>query len=414
LDPLIFSAIVISLLSVVSAAQTSGTCECDQQCPKTRELVTTIWGGVVTILVLSFDFCSAIKPEVTEAGSSTSEKVKIWCVLLIVPILSPVLMLSAIIRSAACSYDTRRRMPGLTVKSFLSPWTKVPAKIVYGCPVVITVPAVISIPLNFIDTRLAGPTTPNLSGAVVIGLGPKEAQDTKNVFLGEKGVEVLLQTENVLPPYDQLRVLQGSSGLATIISAVQSVGYICGVVVRSVQGLPVSPIEVVALTLSIQIFIKALLHNFVSLCHRPLHLHLTHDQAQTFADRCENYTADADHKSWVMGPFVVIVVLVSGVVIYYIIHMWHTTRRIMVVPIMLALVGLYLQLYPAWLTISEGHQSETMLDCAFRMVFLMFISALVHAMSYILSLVVTIRYWKADRLDAKTSSILAHIFPYIG
>ena len=58
LDPLIFSAIVvISLLSVVSAAQTSGTCEC----PKTRELVTTVWGGAVTILVLSFDTWSTVK-----------------------------------------------------------------------------------------------------------------------------------------------------------------------------------------------------------------------------------------------------------------------------------------------------------------------------------------------------------------
>ena len=62
LDRLILSAIVINLLSVVSAAaQTSGTCECDQQCPKTRELVTTVWGGAVTILVLSFDTWSTVK-----------------------------------------------------------------------------------------------------------------------------------------------------------------------------------------------------------------------------------------------------------------------------------------------------------------------------------------------------------------
>jgi hypothetical protein len=61
LDPLILSAIVMSLLSVVSAAQTSGTYEWDQQCPQTRELVTTVWGGAVTILVLSLDIWSAVK-----------------------------------------------------------------------------------------------------------------------------------------------------------------------------------------------------------------------------------------------------------------------------------------------------------------------------------------------------------------
>ena len=70
----------------------------------------------------------------------------------------------------------------------------------------------------------------------------------------------------ILPPYEQLKVLQGSSGLATVISAVQCMGYIYGVLVRTIEGLLVSPIEVVAVTLSIQILIKALLHNIVSLC----------------------------------------------------------------------------------------------------------------------------------------------------
>jgi hypothetical protein len=104
----------------------------------------------------------------------------------------------------------------------------------------------------------------------VIGCGPEKARKTRVVCFSNEGKKVLLQINNVLPPYDQLRVLQGSSGMATIISAVQSVGYIYGVVVRTVQGLPVSPIEVVALTLSIQILIKALQHNFVRTCHRPL------------------------------------------------------------------------------------------------------------------------------------------------
>ena len=70
------------------------------------------------------------------------------------------------------------------------------------------------------------------------------------------------------------KVLQGNYGFATVISDVQSMGYIYGVVVRTIQGLPVSPIEVVALMLSLLILIKALLHNIVSRCHRPLHVYL--------------------------------------------------------------------------------------------------------------------------------------------
>jgi hypothetical protein len=404
LDPMIFSAIVMSLLSVVSAAQTSGTCECDQQCPQTRELVTTVWGGAVTILVLSLDAWSAWKTEYLDAHVSTSEKVVLRCLLVMGPVLNPLIVLSTIIEFAAWRYYTRRIMPGFTVLSLLSPWTKDPAKIVHGCQVVITLPTVISIRENFIKSDM-----PSLSEAVVIGRGPEQARETTNVCLHERGIEVLLQM-GILPPYDELRVLQGSSGMATIISAVQSVGYIYGVVVRTVQGLPVSPIEVVALTLSIQILIKALLHNFVSTCNRPLHVYFTHNQAQAFADQCKNYTLHEDPESRAVGPFVVIGVLVSGVVIYYIIHMWHTTRKIMVVPIMLTLVGLYLQLIGGWLsfvTKMEGVSKHVV-------VWSILMSGMVNATSYIFALVVTIKYWKADRLDAKTSSMLAHIFPYIG
>jgi hypothetical protein len=129
---------------------------------------------------------------------------------------------------------------------------KYPAKILCGCQVVITVPRVIpenSIPENFTDSDM-----PRLDDALVTGRGQEESREIRNICLSDKGKEVLLQM-GILPPYDQLRVLQGSSGLATIISAAQSGGYIYGVVVRTVQGLPVSPIEVVALTLSIQILI---------------------------------------------------------------------------------------------------------------------------------------------------------------
>ena len=292
-------------------------------------------------------------------------------------------------------------MRGFRVLSLLSPWTKDPAKIVCSCQVVISVPAtMISIPEKFTESSL-----PSLSEAVVIGSGLEaESRDTRNICLGDMGKEVLLQM-GILPPYDRLRVLQGSSGWATIISAVQSVGYIYGVVVRTVQGLPVSPIEVVALTLSIQILIKALLHNFMSICHRPLHVYLTHDQAQTFVNQCENYTAHVHPGRRAVGPFVVIVMLVSGVAIYYIIHLWQTTRRIMVVPIILTLVGLNLQLVTIWAYTNT---------CIFVMSCTLTMCGMVNSTSYIFALVVTIKYWEVDRLNAKASSTIAQILPYIG
>ena len=394
LDRLILSAIMLSLWSNVSAAQTSGTFECDQECPKTRELVTTVWGGVVTLFVLSFDSWGTLKALMV---NDETDKILEWITLLIWTILNPVAMLFRLVECAAWSYHMRRRMPGFTVLSLLLPWTKHPAKILCGCQDVIIVPTLISIPCNFIEPDLL--VVP--SEAVVIGRGQEESRETRNISLNFHGIGVLLQMD-ALPPYDQLKVLQGNFGLATVISTVQSMGYIYGVVVRTIQGLPVSPIEVVALMLSILILIKALLHNLVSTCHRPLHVYLTDEQAQTFVETCEKYTTLEVPKRQIVGPMVVIVLLISSVVIYYIVHMWQTTRIIMVVPIMLSLVGFYLQLRGFIQRGKEGY------------VIIIIMSVIKNAMSYILALVVTIEYWKVDRLNAKTSSMLAQILPYIG
>ena len=183
-------------------------------------------------------------------------------------------------------------------------------------------------------------------------------------------------------------------------------GYIYGVVFRTIQGLSVSPIEVVALTLSIRILIKALLHNIVSTCHRSLHVYLTDEDALTFVGKCAEYkTDDGIPESHVVGPPVVMVLLVSSVMIYYIIHMWQTTRRIMVVPIMLTLVGLHLQVWGYKVLWSHNFNAGSVI---------LPMCAMVNATSYILALVVTIKYWEVDRLNVKTSRMLARIFPYIG
>ena len=129
----------------------------------------------MTILVLSFDIWSAVKL-FNENHASTSVKVFLGFLALISFVLYLLVVLLIIIRSASWRYYTKRS--GITVLS-LSPWTKDPAKIVYGCQVVITVPTTISIPENF--TRQ---TMPNLSEAVVIGRGPNEAREiTENVCL---------------------------------------------------------------------------------------------------------------------------------------------------------------------------------------------------------------------------------------
>jgi hypothetical protein len=84
--------------------------------------------------------------------------------------------------------------------------------------------------------------------------------------------------------------------------------------------------------------------------------------------------------------------------------MWHTTSKIIVVPILLTLVGLCLGLLITFL-------DNTDVNLKFSIATM---SAMINVTSYVFALVVTSKYWQVDRLNAKTSSILAQIFPYIG
>ena len=76
----------------------------------------------------------------------------------------------------------------------------------------------------------------------------------------------------------------------------------------------------------------------------------------------------------------------------------------MVVPIMLTLVGFFLQLWANIIWTDNANASIAILTMC----------GMVNATSYIFALVVTIENWKVDRLNANTSSMLARIFPYIG
>lgn len=173
-DTLVFLSTVISLLSIVSASQTSGTCDCDQYCPKTRELVTTVWGGAVTLFVLSLDSLVVAKIIVND------DEVWIFCSPLV--ILCPFFYIFRLVHWAVKSYDISRRMPEFTLWSWLPPWTKNTAKILCGCDVIVTVPTTISIPEEFVDNVVPI----NLAEALVVGCG-EESLNTQNIHFNADG-----------------------------------------------------------------------------------------------------------------------------------------------------------------------------------------------------------------------------------
>ena len=75
----------------------------------------------------------------------------------------------------------------------------------------------------------------------------------------------------------------------------------------------------------------------------------------------------------------------------------------MVVPIMLPLVGFYFQLWVSNIWFDNKNTNMAILTMC----------GMVNATLYLLAFFVTIKYWKVDRLSAKTSSMPTQVFPYI-
>lgn len=117
----------------------------------------------------------------------------------------------------------------------LWPWSKSCIKIIAGTNVYVNLSSNVYEEVHYYNAFEDGVMERDLSEALVIGIEVKDSNQY-NVNLSNRG-ELALLRANVLPPYDQLKFLRGSTNLGMTIAGAQAIGYIYGVVVRCGQGL---------------------------------------------------------------------------------------------------------------------------------------------------------------------------------
>jgi hypothetical protein len=104
------------------------------------------------------------------------------------------------------------------------------------------------------------------------------------MLLSHAGKLALLES-SILPNYKQLRFVDGRSGIATLILAVQAIGYVTSIVYRAIHHLPVSPIEAIGFAFSMLVIVHSVVHSVGVMCQNPLVIYLNPTQQQEMFDK---------------------------------------------------------------------------------------------------------------------------------
>jgi len=132
--------------------------------------------------------------------------------------------------------------------------------------------------------------------ADVLTLGQKTAENSCLMVLNDAGKLALLEC-SILPNYKQLRFLDGRSSIATVIIAIQAIGYVASSVYRAILHLPVTPIETIGLAFSMLVIVYSLVHSVAAICQNPLVIYLNSTQQQEVWDKCKDTRwSNADDK----------------------------------------------------------------------------------------------------------------------
>ncbi|CAM6053704.1 unnamed protein product [Sphagnum tenellum] len=117
----------------------------------------------------------------------------------------------------------------------------------------------------------------NMADAVT--LGHKTAENSCLMLLNDAGKLALLES-SILPNHKQLRFVEGRSGIATLILAVQAIGYVTSIVYRAIHHLPVSPIEAIGFAFSMLVIVHSVVHSVGVICQNLLVIYLNPAQQQ--------------------------------------------------------------------------------------------------------------------------------------
>jgi len=164
--------------------------------------------------------------------------------------------------------------------------------------------------------------------ADVLTFGQKTAENSCLMLLNDAGKLALLEC-SILPNYKQLRFVVGRSGIATIIIAIQTTGYVASIVCRAILHLPVSPIETTRLDFNMVVIVHSVVHSVGAICQNPLVIYLNPTQQQELLDKCEatrwSNVDDEICKNAAIAGMVVVAILVVALTI---IVGWPLLRKI--------------------------------------------------------------------------------------
>ncbi len=263
-----------------------------------------------------------------------------------------------------------------------------------------------TVPSSHIDTDNSPVNEDNMADALT--LGHKTAENSCLMVLNEAGKLALLET-SILPNYKQLRFLDGRSGIATLILAVQAIGYVTSIVYRAILHLPVSRIEAIGFAFSMLVIVHSVVHSVGAICQTPLVIYLNPTQEQEILGKCQfTRWSKVDDEICENASTVGTGVVASVVVGFTILVEWNVLRISCLDAIgpILFLLSLITQLF-LYITLSKYKYP-------LKWMRLLFIgSAMINYGAKVVSIVATILNWQTNKFDSRTPFVI-HSLPFLG
>jgi len=237
-------------------------------------------------------------------------------------------------------------------------------------------------------------------------LGHKTADNSWLMELNRAGKLALLES-SILPNYRQLHLLDGRSGIATLIICVQATGYSTSIIYRAVHHLPVSPIEAIGFAFSMLVVFRSVFHSMGVIVENPLVIFLNPAQQEEMSHKCwSTRWLISDDTIVETAAMVAMVFMGSGVVAFTIFVEWHVLRISWLDamgPILFSL-SLITQLFFNIIVMKTSYRSTWTTLLFWGCIMICFGGILV-------SIVATVLNWKTNKFDARTPW---KIFPFIG
>ncbi|CAK9217341.1 unnamed protein product [Sphagnum troendelagicum] len=263
-----------------------------------------------------------------------------------------------------------------------------------------------TLPSTHIYTKQSPVKEDNMADAVT--LGHKTAENSCLMVLSDAGKLALLES-SILPNYKQLRFVDGRSGIATLILAVQAIGYVTSIVYRAIHHLPVSPLEAIGFAFSMLVIVHSLVHSVGVIGQNPLVIYLNPTQQQEMFDKCKSTRWSlVDNEYCLYAAMVVMVVVGSVVVAFTILVEWHVLKISWLDAIgpILFLLSLITQLFQIFIVVKHRHTSIWGI--------LLFLGSLMISFGgIVVSIVATILNWQTNKFDSRTPSVI-HSLPFLG